>query len=601
MSNLNNRQRLPAIDQERERLRPIEQLHPVLLHVVERMEDEQSYIVSRIMSDDEIAEERLQSPQVQDLRHRVHLSGNEIRLLLRGSPEPEDDGEEVEPADGCIVCASKSDATLACGCHYCGHCLRENIRVGLRSEVDFPTGCCNRPFDEATVRLAQRPALVHLFRQLTAEFSIQPGERLYCHDPSCASFIPASAIQAAARDEDNATAMGTCPSCHKATCAACGGRSHRGLPCREEEDDEALLNMMDSQGLVGCPRCGVVIGLRDGCNHMSCLCGAEFCYICGRDWRARCRCPDYNGLDMRVPVRQRPGRRPILRGGRAHLVGNAEGITRIPQLRYDPEDEVALAAVDYAPIGASVPAAVPNPAPNRAQEPIARRNEAEHMEIPAHRDVPRGPQHRQHARVAPPNNLNRGPIGLPPIAALFPFPEEEEPPIPIPGAFPGASLPGVSPNRFPPVLPPLVGHPIPYHPPNHPFNSRLPELHPLADGDVDLVDHAIEQLRIVTDALEDQLEDTRRQRIMAIRDLERLIRHDRGLDASNAMNQLDHSELVMLLGRRKQDQEAIARWESGEQAKKNSRIVLRRRKMVLQRREEENALGYLSKKEKREP
>lgn len=296
MSNLNNRQRLPALDQEGERLRPIEQLHPVLLHIVERMEvlppegresmtqaevanavilaismlpeDEQSYIVSRIMSEDEIAEERLQSPQVQDLRHRVHLSANEIRLLLRGSPEPEDDGEEVEPADGCIVCASKSDVTLACGCHYCGHCLRENIRVGLRSEVDFPTGCCNRPFDEATVRLAQRPALVHLFRQLSAEYSIQPGERLYCHDPSCASLIPASVIQAAARDEDNATAMGTCPSCRKATCAACGGRSHRGLPCREEEDDEALLNMMDSQGLVGCPACGVVIGLRDGCNHM---------------------------------------------------------------------------------------------------------------------------------------------------------------------------------------------------------------------------------------------------------------------------------------------------------------------------------------------
>ncbi|KKO97516.1 hypothetical protein THAR02_10384 [Trichoderma harzianum] len=539
MSSLNNRQRLPALDQEPERLRPIEQLHPVLFHIVEHMEmlppegresitatelahavslaismlpeDEQSYIISRIMSDDEIAEERLQSPQVQDLQHRIHLSANEIRLLLRGSPEPEDDGEEVEPADACIVCASKSDVTVPCGCHYCGHCLRENIRVGLRSEVDFPTGCCNRPFNEATVRLAQRPALVHLFRQLSAEYSVQPGERLYCHDPGCASFIPASAIQAAARDEDNATAMGTCPSCHKATCAACGGRSHRGLPCREEEDDEALLNMMDSQGLVGCP---------------SCLCGAEFCYICGRDWGARCGCPEYNGLNMRVPVRQRPGRRPILRGGRAHLVSNVEGTPRIPQLRYDPEDEAALAAVDYAPIGASVPTAVPNPGPNRVQEPIPRRNRAEHMEIPADRDVPRPPQHRQHARVARPNNLNRRPIGLPPIAALFPFLELEEPPLPIPGAFPGAFS-----DPFPPVLPPPVGHPIPYHPPDHPVNNQLPELHPLADGDVDLVDHAIEQLRIATDALEDQLEDTRRQSIMAIRDLERLIRQDRGLDA----------------------------------------------------------------------
>ncbi|KAL6837750.1 hypothetical protein V8C40DRAFT_15083 [Trichoderma camerunense] len=51
---------------------------------------------------------------------------------------------------------------------------------------------------------------------------------------------------------------------------------------------------------------------------------------------------------------------------------------------------------------------------------------------------------------------------------------------------------------------------------------------------------------------------------------------------SNAMNQLDHSELLMLLRRRKQDEEAIARWESGEPAKKNSCKVLRRRRMVLQ-------------------
>ncbi|KAL7908878.1 hypothetical protein GGI35DRAFT_416663 [Trichoderma velutinum] len=552
MSNLDNRHHLPAPDQEPGRSRPIEQLHPILLDIVERIEviapedkasitqtelaqavwlaisllpdDEQSYIISRIMTDDEIAEEKLRSPQVQDLQHRVHLSGDEIRLLLRGSPEPEEYGEEDDGEEGCVVCFGNSDVSVPCGCRYCGRCLRENILVGLRSELDFPPGCCDEPFDEATIRLAQRPALVHLFRQLSAEYAVHSGERLYCYDPRCSSFISARAVQPAARDEDDATPVGICPSCDKATCAACGSRSHRGLPCQEDvEDEEALWDMMDDQELVGCPECGIVIALRDGCNHINCVCGAEFCYLCGQCWGDKCSCPQYNGFHLRVPVRQRPGRRPIMRGGRAHPVEDTDdGILRVPQLRYDPEDEVTLAAVDYAPIDASVPTAVPTPASDRVREPILRQNDTEHMEIPLHRNVARPPQHRQHAPAVRPNVLNEDPVGLPPVATFPPF--LDEPPLPIPGAFPTPSPP---PSPVLP-LPPPVHHPIPNHPPDHRFNSRSPELHPLADLDVDAIDHAVRQLRIVVETIEDRHGADRRQRAMTIRDIEREVRQALG-------------------------------------------------------------------------
>ncbi|PTB74574.1 hypothetical protein M440DRAFT_1337035, partial [Trichoderma longibrachiatum ATCC 18648] len=322
-----------------ERSRAVEELHPVLLDLILRMsivppedigslseaalgnaislaismlpDDEQTHIVSRIMTDDEIARERLDHPRLQNLQSRVMLSQNERRLLLRASPEPdEDDANQDEGgANGCIICFDRNAVAVPCGCRYCASCLRELVRVGLRSETDFPPRCC-RPFIEATIRLAGRPALVHLFRQLSAEYAVPPAQRLYCHNASCASFIPPSAIQAAARDEANATAVGTCPSCSSATCRECGGRAHRGLPCSAEGDDEALFDMMDANGLVGCPRCGVVISLMDGCNHMTCVCGAEFCFLCGEDWNFECNCPLYNARERRVPVRQRPGRLP---------------------------------------------------------------------------------------------------------------------------------------------------------------------------------------------------------------------------------------------------------------------------------------------------
>lgn len=30
-----------------------------------------------------------------------------------------------------------------------------------------------------------------------------------------------------------------------------------------------------------CPDCGKIICLRGGCNHIVCLCGAKFCFVCG--------------------------------------------------------------------------------------------------------------------------------------------------------------------------------------------------------------------------------------------------------------------------------------------------------------------------------
>ncbi|KAN0108496.1 hypothetical protein V8E51_008238 [Hyaloscypha variabilis] len=37
-------------------------------------------------------------------------------------------------------------------------------------------------------------------------------------------------------------------------------------------------------------KCGDMIELTQGCNHMRCRCGREFCYLCGEPWRT-CDCP----------------------------------------------------------------------------------------------------------------------------------------------------------------------------------------------------------------------------------------------------------------------------------------------------------------------
>jgi hypothetical protein len=44
------------------------------------------------------------------------------------------------------------------------------------------------------------------------------------------------------------------------------------------ESPEGLTRGVDYQV---CPRCKSCVGLEDGCNHISCLCGGSFCFLCG--------------------------------------------------------------------------------------------------------------------------------------------------------------------------------------------------------------------------------------------------------------------------------------------------------------------------------
>lgn len=219
---------------------------------------EQARLVSRIMTDAELAIQRLGRPDVQGLNQRVLFNTEERRLILSASSETEDApaGRSPEP---CIVCEETGTEILRCGCAWCPSCLREGIRTGLRSEVSFPPRCCRR-FNEATVRLAQHPALMHLFRQLCAEFRTPAAERVHCHDASCGAFIPGAT--------PSRRGVATCELCGAGTCPACGVRAHPGLPCTEESEEE-VWKMMDDNGLVGCPACGLVMSLRDGCNHMT--------------------------------------------------------------------------------------------------------------------------------------------------------------------------------------------------------------------------------------------------------------------------------------------------------------------------------------------
>ena len=48
------------------------------------------------------------------------------------------------------------------------------------------------------------------------------------------------------------------------------------------KEDQALLDMAEQEGLKRCPACGAMVERTMGCSHISCRCGATFCFSCGK-------------------------------------------------------------------------------------------------------------------------------------------------------------------------------------------------------------------------------------------------------------------------------------------------------------------------------
>ena len=80
----------------------------------------------------------------------------------------------------------------------------------------------------------------------------------------------------------------TCWRCDAKLCPKCGSTAHddadesqKGEGC-EAMHDFRFLGMVSSRNdWVRCPKCQHVLERTQGCDHMTCRCGAQFCFVCG--------------------------------------------------------------------------------------------------------------------------------------------------------------------------------------------------------------------------------------------------------------------------------------------------------------------------------
>ena len=80
----------------------------------------------------------------------------------------------------------------------------------------------------------------------------------------------------------------SCPLCKKEYCLNCKDEWHKNLTCQQYRDtknvdklDKQFMDFVTGAKFKMCPRCKFWVEKNQGCNHMRCRCGADFCYLCG--------------------------------------------------------------------------------------------------------------------------------------------------------------------------------------------------------------------------------------------------------------------------------------------------------------------------------
>ncbi|KAH8884577.1 hypothetical protein GQ53DRAFT_381578 [Thozetella sp. PMI_491] len=198
---------------------------------------------------------------------------------IRTSPSSEDVSEQVECVS-CLEDISPKDGVKTTCHYYCKECFQQLITVALEHEEQWPPKCCLNKIPQRIIVKSITKELLKQYREKAEEFEIPIDKRLYCCQPDCGEWM---------RKVDRATKTARCSKGH-VMCVMCRQAAHpQDEECPEDHDRQMADRLAQDEGWRRCISCKILVEHREACQHMTCRCGSEFCYVCGARWRT-CSC-----------------------------------------------------------------------------------------------------------------------------------------------------------------------------------------------------------------------------------------------------------------------------------------------------------------------
>ncbi|CAL2034164.1 unnamed protein product [Caenorhabditis brenneri] len=193
----------------------------------------------------------------------------------------------------CGVCCSKGKSVgLRCRHMACLDCWSEYLAAKIRDDQSV-LGCmeygCNALIsNEMLGKFVNNPKFLHSYQKIVIDSYVKSNPNITWCNKKCGKAVKGS-------NSDTVIC-----SCGPKFCFSCGSDPHLPATCRQIQlwnkkrtDNESRKKPSDGKSLSwvmantkDCPRCGVTIEKRPGCNHVLCTikhCRLHFCWTCGQD------------------------------------------------------------------------------------------------------------------------------------------------------------------------------------------------------------------------------------------------------------------------------------------------------------------------------
>ncbi|CAL1402376.1 unnamed protein product [Linum trigynum] len=205
--------------------------------------------------------------------------------------------------------------TLKCSHKFCSHCMTKFVEAKMQeSSSQIPIRCpqlgCKYYLSISECQSFLPHASYESFMEALAEVDdALHSDRIYCPYSDCSVLLDPreclSARASSSSQSDNSFCV-ECPVCQRFICVGCSVPWHSSLSCDEYQNlpfeerhatDATLHRLAQNKRWRRCTQCRRMTELTQGCYHMTCWCGHEFCYSCGAEYRDRqqtCHCAFWN-------------------------------------------------------------------------------------------------------------------------------------------------------------------------------------------------------------------------------------------------------------------------------------------------------------------
>lgn len=212
--------------------------------------------------------------------------------------------------ENCKICLEDTDVNQmfsvnSCDHRYCFSCMRQHVQVKMLQGIlpTCPHEECKFELKIESCKNFLTPELFDIMSQRIKESSVPASQKIYCPFPRCSALMSKAEVYgyASAGGVEQAGAI-KCTKCRGLFCVNCKVPWHSNMTCYDFKrlnpfplPEEAKLKSLASRNLWRqCLKCNHMVELAEGCFHISCRCGNEFCYKCGAEWKNKkptCSCP----------------------------------------------------------------------------------------------------------------------------------------------------------------------------------------------------------------------------------------------------------------------------------------------------------------------